>query len=321
MKSIRSLLTVAACLLCLPALSPAQTPTTKPADSKEPVRWPSRPRMVIWSTPGAEEKPKHGKPSDLLALTQEKDAVAAHGFDLIAVHADGLVQSGHPDDEIRRLQMACKAMPGKVLLGTLPIGTDGWEANQNRPRMELAVGKAAVDDVAQITRQRHFGNLAQVDAAGYALVFAHLNRDSKALKPDALAFYADSFLALCKEKNKRCYLWFSADFLRDENGTALVRRVIESTKGRVEAYVWMDVPKVVAAGQIPLDDLLRKITELTPADKTIIQYRHDKKLKTETPAKVLDFAEACRQQKIDAFAVETPWAQLKLKKWAEFYKF
>lgn len=318
----KCLLSIAAFLLLYPVVSaPAEPPATQPADSQQSVRWAERPRLLIWVIPGAlDESQKLGRTDDLQVLTRDKDAVAAYGFDLIAIPADGLITPGHPDDETRRLQMACRALPDHVIISTPPIGDEGWEANHDRARMERLVGKDAVEDIGRLTRRQHLAHLSRVEAAGYALNLSHLGLGSPAPKPEAVSFYADTFAAMCKEKNRRCFLWFSTKALADAGASAVISRVVEATKGRVEGYVWTEAPPLAVPNQPPLDATLAKVVEITPVDKTVMQYHHGKKLQTGTPKGVVEFTSACRQTKVDAFAVVAPWSQLNAKLWGDFYQ-
>jgi len=252
--------------------------------------------------------------SDIDSLTASREVVEEMPFDLYAVRSRGLL-GGAAGAAREKLNKAAGMLPGKLLLGTLPVGNEGWESSQNIPFMQRRFGLAG-DGFARLTRDQWFDTLRGVKVPAMALSMAHMNR-SGAPTPEKMAAYAKAFAEFCRSEDRRCFIWLSVEMFRRGDDTA--RAVYEATRGLVEKYVWMDVPPMVARKEKTLNGLLDEITSVMPADKLVMQYNHNRRLSTSTPEGVSDYIDACNGKGVTSFCVLAPLQAFSEPPWKEFY--
>ena len=76
---------------------------------------------------------------------------------------------------------------------------------------------------------------------------------------------------------------------------------------------------MVARGEMTLEQVLDKVLSVTPADKTVMQYNHNRKLMTATPEGVREYVGDCRAKDIKSFCVLSPLFVFSQSPWKELY--
>jgi len=257
-----------------------------------------------------------GHCSDLDALKERLIFVEGLPFDLFAVRGSGLLGERW-QEFFERFNELSSRLPRRLLLGTQPVGAEGWEVNHNA--MWLKRIGVPHEKCRRMTREEWFDRLDTVRAPAMALVFGQLNRAGNPT-PDKLARYARAFAEFCRGRHRRCFIWFSAImFRKGRDNSAMGHAVYGATKDLVEKYVWMDGPPMVVMGEMNMEELLTAVLSVTPAQATVMQYNHNRKLPTSTPEGVLRYMEQCRSRGINAFCVLSPLETFSRPPWAEFY--
>lgn len=114
-------------------------------------------------------------------------------------------------------------VPGRLIAGMFPTGTDGWETSFNeRFAQRLAPLGVRYDPTRAMTREQWLDNLRRVEATRWGYVL-----EQPARKPTAAEVKASvrAFVQRAKEERKGVALWLSAMMLRQQEDTEIVRQL------------------------------------------------------------------------------------------------
>ncbi len=256
------------------------------------------------------------RPDQLNLLLRLAEGRKLPPFDFFGLDAWKLLSPRTRSDFVEKFNRACSLLPRKIMLGIVPIGTEGWEANQSERLMRRLFGEDAAT-YRRISRADWFAFIEKVKAPILAFVVAHIK--VWGMKWQQLFDYARHFLRFCRRTKKRPFLWLSAMMFLKRKDEELAHALVSEVGSEVERIGWMDVPPIVVKGWFTLDQLLEKITAATPSEKAIMQYNHFVPL-TSTPKKVMEYMRQCREHGVDAFAVLAPLEHFFRSPWKDFYR-
>lgn len=235
-------------------------------------------------------------------------------FDAVAV---GLMPPTFTDPKaaIEQANRLNRALSGKLIVGTFPVGKDGWETSQNE-RWAQQLG-FKFDASKAMSRQEWLETLKKVEADTMAWL---LERPARRPTSEALAQAGLEFARLAKSQKKKVAFWLSAMMLREEDATEMARRFSQATRESADYFVWMDLPAVSQEPGQSLEKLLDVMLTLTPKEKTVIQWTHNPRLPTKDVAGTQAYISACQAKGINRFVVLFSLQGLEQEPWREFYR-
>ena len=285
-----------------------------------------------WVLPGQLTADKEASLRDLLKK-QPADSI----FQALAVPVAPATWGGDEAGQVAVANRLQAAYPGKLILITPTVGTEGWEASNNVPSVGAA-GPGAPQTQAQWL---HGLEACKGDKVGLVISSADLGAtprvqgetpplDMTVVK--AIGGYVKTFAQWCHAHGKTCLIWLPAEALTLPGGTAALQlpaepltgpgnkaalRMVAKAGGKlVDRWVWTD-----AAGMsnTNLPGLLKQICAITPGDNVVLEYSPGAP-GTDTPAHAEAFMAAAQAAGIDRFAVAGTPEQMTGEGWGDFFK-
>lgn len=236
-----------------------------------------------------------------------------------------------PQPVIGMMNSLNAAAHGKLIAATVPAGTEGWETSFNS---RLAQRNGGSYDASKAIGEADWLKLLEgVDAGMFTWV---LEQPARMPKPEQAARSARAFVSAVKTRKKKVVIWLSAQALGPQ--PTLIREVCAATKDSADFFAWMDVPEMIAMkalGHRPssaeegkmtpamlaeLDKVLDAILELSPREKTVMQWINSPMFPTQDAAGTSAYIAACQKKGIGHFVVLGSANLLDREPWGEFYR-
>jgi len=257
---------------------------------------------LYWLLPGALDEGHYEQVRTLL-----RERAPQLPFEAYALAAGEEGRIGDPTMAISLANRLEQEFPGKLVFGTAPVGTEGWETSCHPRR---------ADPSLRMSQEQWLQVLAGVRASKLALVFSHLA--VRQPDPAAVARHVARFARFCHEHDRECFVWFSAQMLR-RGDERLAQAIVAAAGADIDHYVWMDAPGMIyATHEFGLQELLGKLVAITPPDKTVIQFIPNPH-HISSPQRATEYLCAAQQQGIRSAAVLGRIGNLDQPAWREFY--
>jgi acetyl esterase/lipase len=222
-----------------------------------------------------------------------------------------------PDDVLTRFQRLNKAVDGRIILSTFPVGTEGWETSNNQTLAQrLERLEVRFDPSRALGQGEWLERLKGAGAGTWAWVLEQPVRSR--LAPETTAASAAEFIRFARAQDKTAVLWLSAMGLTNPTLRTILESVCTETRDRADYFVWMDLPGVSL--ETPLEGLLDQILALGPHEKTVIQWTHNPRLPTRDPVGTRSYIAACQAKGINRFCLFLSPATLEEEPWRGFYQ-
>lgn len=207
--------------------------------------------------------------------------------------------------------------PGKLVLATPVVGTEGWETSCRPPRGLRAAAYTYTPEKAQ-TQAQWLKSLEAWQGDKVALIVGRLAEPD----PDVakVAAYVKTFAQWARDHGKTPFVWMPALALTRPGGEDLLKAVAGGAGELVESWVWVDAPGMIyGAKAMDLPALLKQITAITPADKTVLEFNENAR-GISTPQVAEEFIAGAQAAGVNRFAVLGTPQDMVAEGWQAFYK-
>jgi hypothetical protein len=228
-------------------------------------------------------------------------------------------------DSVMRANALMKEVGGRFIIGTLPVGKEGWESSGNeRFAKKAAAGLGTHYDASKAMSQAQWLETRKdLQSDTRAWIMEH---PARMPTPDQAARSASEFVQFARSQHKKTVIWLSGQALTHGKQTEeLIKRVCEATRDNADFFVWMDLPaESLEAGESrwreSMGQLLDKILKLTPPEKTVIQWLNNPQWPTKDVDGTKEYIKICQAKGINRFSLLANPQFLDREPWRTFYR-
>jgi hypothetical protein len=206
--------------------------------------------------------------------------------------------------------------PGKLILITPTVGTEGWEDSFYVHDGLSPLSKS--DRPQPQTQAQWLKRLEAYQGDKVGLVVPRVQ--SPEVVAPKVAAYVKNFAKWCCDHGKTCFVFISARDLTGPAGEALAKTVAQGAGKLVDRWVWTDAAGIVY-GSKELDEpaLLKKICALTPREQTALAFAAGGEW-VDTPALAGEFMARAQAAGINRFAMQGEPEDMSVGGWSSFFK-
>jgi hypothetical protein len=265
-----------------------------------------------WMLPGGLTADTEASLRDLLKNQPADSIFQALGVSLVPATWGG--------DEAAQVRVANRIVadyPGKLILVTPTVGTQGWEDSNT---VGGAAGPGAPQTQAQWLQglEGYKGDRVGLVISTCSVAMGLQGPHSQARFLLSISMYVHDFTTWCHAHGKTCVVWLPAELLADRTRT-LALTDIASAGAKVDRWVWDQAPEIADVPAAPdLPALLKEICAITPANRVVLQYSTGAR-GTDTPSHAEAYMAAAQAAGIDRFAVSAS-PQDMTAEWAGFFQ-
>ena len=290
------------------AETPPETPVVKPIESL----W----LLTIPHFPGTSE-------SDAALARKLKEWQATGVFDAVSLLDYPPTFVGEKDFT-KSANALMEEAGGRFIITTLPVGKEGWETSSN-PRLAQRLAGTHYDASKAMTQLEWLETMKDLKADMWGWVPEH---SARIPTPDEAARSAGEFARFARAQHKKAVIWLTVEALT--HGQAeMMRRICEATRDDADYFCWMDLEEATlregeAKWRETMAQLLDRVLELTPKEKTVIQWINSPRWPAKDVEGTKTYISICQAKGINRFGMLSNLGPsrglLDQEPWHEFYR-